>query len=108
MSAAADEAERGFGQRRSRGDRRRSRTLCSTRIRPSRGRRARRVVALPDLGRTDAPGDAALSRAPNVLMTPHVSGWTEGMLDARAAVIAENIERTARGETPLNLVDPRH
>ena len=40
----------------------------------------------------------------NVIMTPHVSGWTEGMLDARAGIIAENIERTARGEAPLNAV----
>jgi phosphoglycerate dehydrogenase-like enzyme len=40
----------------------------------------------------------------NVLMTPHVSGWTEGMLEARATLIAENIERTARGEPPLNLI----
>jgi phosphoglycerate dehydrogenase-like enzyme len=37
-------------------------------------------------------------------MTPHVSGWTEGMLAARAQVIAENIQRTARGELPLNLI----
>jgi phosphoglycerate dehydrogenase-like enzyme len=44
----------------------------------------------------------------NVLMTPHVSGWTEGMLDARAALIAENIARIARGETPLNPVEPLH
>lgn len=42
----------------------------------------------------------------NVLMTPHVSGWTEGMLAARAQLIAENIARTARGEPPLNAVDP--
>jgi phosphoglycerate dehydrogenase-like enzyme len=41
----------------------------------------------------------------NVLMTPHVSGWTDGMLDARAELIAENIRRVAVGETPLNLVD---
>jgi phosphoglycerate dehydrogenase-like enzyme len=41
---------------------------------------------------------------PNVLMTPHVSGWTEGMLAARAAVIAENIHRTARGQAPVHLV----
>jgi phosphoglycerate dehydrogenase-like enzyme len=40
----------------------------------------------------------------NVLMTPHVSGWTEGMLEARADVIVENIRRAARGEPPLNLV----
>ena len=24
-------------------------------------------------------------------MTPHVSGWTEGMLDARAELIADNL-----------------
>ena len=38
----------------------------------------------------------------NVLMTPHVSGWTEGMLEARARLIADNIARTMRGEPPLN------
>jgi phosphoglycerate dehydrogenase-like enzyme len=35
-------------------------------------------------------------------MTPHVSGWTEGTLAAHAAVIAGNIERTARGEPLVN------
>jgi phosphoglycerate dehydrogenase-like enzyme len=43
---------------------------------------------------------------PNVLMTPHVSGWTDGMLESRAKLIAENIRRVAVGETPLNVVDP--
>jgi phosphoglycerate dehydrogenase-like enzyme len=43
----------------------------------------------------------------NVIMTPHVSGWTEGMIEARAALIAGNIERAARGEAPLNEIDPR-
>ena len=40
----------------------------------------------------------------NVLMTPHVSGWTEGMLEARATLIAENIARVARGEPPVNQI----
>ena len=44
---------------------------------------------------------------PNILMTPHVSGWTEGMLEARAKLIAENIRRTARGEAPVNLIPTR-
>jgi phosphoglycerate dehydrogenase-like enzyme len=44
----------------------------------------------------------------NVLMTPHVAGWTDGMLAARAELIAENIHRTARGEPPLNRVEPAH
>ena len=39
-------------------------------------------------------------------MTPHVSGWTDGMLDARARLIADNIERIARGAAPLNLIEP--
>jgi phosphoglycerate dehydrogenase-like enzyme len=42
----------------------------------------------------------------NVIMTPHISGWTEGMLDARATLIADNIARTARGEMPLNVIKP--
>jgi phosphoglycerate dehydrogenase-like enzyme len=40
----------------------------------------------------------------NVLMTPHVSGWTEGMLEARAKLIAENVGRVGRGEPPINPV----
>jgi len=52
------------------------------------------------------PATRPFHELPNVLMTPHVSGWTDGMLDARAKLIAENIRRIAHGETPLNLVDP--
>jgi phosphoglycerate dehydrogenase-like enzyme len=39
-------------------------------------------------------------------MTPHVSGWTDGMMEARAKLIAENIERIARGESPVNQIPP--
>ncbi len=39
-------------------------------------------------------------------MTPHISGRTEGMLDARASLIADNIGRTARGEPLRNVIDP--
>src|SRR5262245_38993769 len=51
-----------------------------------------------------APSVNPFHRLDNIIMPPHVSGWTQGMLDARAKVIAENIARTARGEPPLNLV----
>ena len=51
-----------------------------------------------------APATAPFQNLSNVIMTPHISGWTEGTLEARANVIAENIERTARGEAPLNAV----
>ena len=50
------------------------------------------------------PANHAFHELPNVLMTPHVSGWTEGMLEARSKVIAENIHRVARGEPPVNLI----
>ncbi len=50
------------------------------------------------------PARRPFHELPNVIMTPHLSGWTEGMLEARARVIAKNVARTARGEPPLNLI----
>ena len=50
------------------------------------------------------PSRYAFHELPNLLMTPHVSGWTEGMLEARAKLIAENIHRAVRGEPPLSLI----
>lgn len=50
------------------------------------------------------PARRPFHELPNVLMTPHVSGWTDGMLEARATLIAENIRRTACGERPENMV----
>jgi phosphoglycerate dehydrogenase-like enzyme len=52
------------------------------------------------------PSRHAFHELANVLMTPHVSGWTEGMLEGRARIIAENIHRVARGEPPVNLIPP--
>jgi phosphoglycerate dehydrogenase-like enzyme len=43
---------------------------------------------------------------PDVLMTPHASGWTGGMLNARVMLIPANIRRVAQSEMPLNLVAP--
>ena len=50
------------------------------------------------------PARHAFRELPNVLMTPHVSGWTEGMLEAWAKLVAENIKRAAQGEPPVNLI----
>jgi phosphoglycerate dehydrogenase-like enzyme len=50
------------------------------------------------------PARRPFHELPNVLMTPHVSGWTDGMLEARATLIAENIDRTARGDQHRNVV----
>jgi phosphoglycerate dehydrogenase-like enzyme len=58
----------------------------------------------PQDGRPTFPGDFPFHELPNVLMTPHVSGWTEGMLRERSKVIAENIARTVKGQPPLNLL----
>jgi hypothetical protein len=33
-----------------------------------------------------------------------MSGRTQGTIQSRVAVVASNIDRIARGETPLNLV----
>jgi phosphoglycerate dehydrogenase-like enzyme len=52
------------------------------------------------------PAPQPFHELPSVLMTPHVSGWTEGMLEARARLIAENIHRAARGEPPVNEIAP--
>ena len=60
----------------------------------------------PKAAEPTAPSRRPFHELPNVLMTPHVSGWTEGMLEARARLIADNLERVARGEPPLNLIAP--
>jgi phosphoglycerate dehydrogenase-like enzyme len=51
-----------------------------------------------------APANWPFHELTNVLMTPHISGWTDGMLEARGKLIAENIERVARGGPPLNRI----
>ena len=50
------------------------------------------------------PARRPFHELPNVLMTPHVSGWTDGMMEARATLMTENIHRIARGEPPLNVI----
>jgi phosphoglycerate dehydrogenase-like enzyme len=52
------------------------------------------------------PADRPFHELGNVIMTPHMSGATDGMMAARSQLIAENIERTASGELPRNMIDP--
>ncbi|MFJ1292458.1 2-hydroxyacid dehydrogenase [Paracoccus yeei] len=40
----------------------------------------------------------------NVVMTPHMSGWTRGTVRRRQQTIAENVNRRLRGEACVNLV----
>jgi phosphoglycerate dehydrogenase-like enzyme len=37
-------------------------------------------------------------------MTPHVSGWTEGLFRRRSGQMAENLDHLARGEGLINVV----
>ena len=41
---------------------------------------------------------------PNIIMTPHCSGWTAGMVRRRWDEIAENLRRFVRGEPLINFV----
>jgi phosphoglycerate dehydrogenase-like enzyme len=58
----------------------------------------------PTAAGSTLPARQPFHELPNVLMTPHVSGWTDGMLEARAQRIAENISRAARGAPPMHLI----
>jgi len=43
-------------------------------------------------------------KLPNVIATPHNSGWTSGMVERRWSEIADNINRFVRGAPVINLV----
>src|SRR2546428_5225081 len=58
----------------------------------------------PPDARPVLPARQAFHELPNVIMTPHVAGWTEGTVEARATLLAANVARVARGEPPVNLV----
>jgi phosphoglycerate dehydrogenase-like enzyme len=68
--------------------------------------------AIIDTWYTYPSADAAVSqpsRLPfhtlqNVVMTPHMSGWTEGTIRRRQQTIAANINRLVRGEPLVNLL----
>ena len=41
---------------------------------------------------------------PNVIVTPHNSGWTSGMVRRRWDEVADNLNRFVRGEPLINVV----
>ena len=51
-----------------------------------------------------APGSLPFADLPNLVMTPHMSGWTKGTIRRRQATMAENIRRRAGGEACENVV----
>jgi phosphoglycerate dehydrogenase-like enzyme len=58
----------------------------------------------PTSAKPTRPASQPFHELGNVLMTPHISGWTDGMQNARVNLIAENIMRTAQKEMPLNVI----
>ena len=50
------------------------------------------------------PSRHPFHRLRNVIMTPHASGWSAGLLDRRWRVITDNMNRLARGEPLVNLL----
>jgi len=53
------------------------------------------------------PADDPLWDAPGMVVTPHASALFEGWEAAAAEVFAGNLGRLARGEAPVNRVDPQ-
>jgi phosphoglycerate dehydrogenase-like enzyme len=50
------------------------------------------------------PSSFAFHELENVMMTPHASGWTDGLLQRRNRAMAVNLNRLARGQPLLNVV----
>jgi phosphoglycerate dehydrogenase-like enzyme len=50
------------------------------------------------------PSNLPFRELENVIMTPHASGWTEGLRPRRCRLIAANLDRLARGEPLVNMV----
>jgi phosphoglycerate dehydrogenase-like enzyme len=52
------------------------------------------------------PSTLPFHELPNVAMTPHMSGWTNGTIRRRQKTIAENIQRIASGQPCVNVIRP--
>ncbi len=59
----------------------------------------------PAAGQTErAPSALPFHALPNARCTPHISGWTKGLLARRYAFMARNIERLRTGQALQNVV----
>jgi phosphoglycerate dehydrogenase-like enzyme len=59
----------------------------------------------PDVPST-TPSSLPFESLSNVVMTPHMSGWTEGTIRRRQETITDNIGRLASGKQLVNVVRP--
>jgi phosphoglycerate dehydrogenase-like enzyme len=62
----------------------------------------------PQSGPEGPPASLPFHELPNILMTPHASAWTDGLLPRRSRAIAENLNRLARGLPLMNVVRAPH
>lgn len=53
-----------------------------------------------------APSTLDFEALPNVVMTPHMSGWTAGTVHRRQLTMADNISRLATGRPLINVLKP--
>jgi phosphoglycerate dehydrogenase-like enzyme len=53
---------------------------------------------------TAPPSRLPFHTLPNVVMTPHIAGWTSGTVERRWRDIIANLKRLARGEPLANIV----
>jgi phosphoglycerate dehydrogenase-like enzyme len=51
-----------------------------------------------------APSAYPFASLDNVIMTPHYSGWTDGLFKRRSAQMAENLDRLAEGRPLRNVI----
>ena len=58
-----------------------------------------------DITDTPHPGNYPFHTLDNIIITPHMSGWTWGTIRRRQRVMAENIHRLEKGESLLNIVN---
>jgi phosphoglycerate dehydrogenase-like enzyme len=52
------------------------------------------------------PSEFPFETLDNIIMTPHASAWSEGLLPRRWSMIANNLNRLARSEPLINVVRP--
>jgi phosphoglycerate dehydrogenase-like enzyme len=55
-------------------------------------------------GAPTLPSRLPFHELPNIVMTPHMSGWTIGTIHRRQRAMADNVNRLARGEALVNVV----
>ncbi len=58
-------------------------------------------------GSVDGPPEHPLWKMENVILTPHIAGFSPRVSERRLGVVVENVKRFAAGETLLNIVDKR-